>query len=224
MEVTPGGGRLWRFKYRIAGKEKRIALGIYPDVGLKDARERPDAARRQVAARIDPSEQRKAQKSRPRRRTRTRLRRSLESGSQCIQRSGRRATVTRLFVDSHSTSFPGSERVRSETLPLLNYWLCYTESDPEVLTKRRTERCRPAVGLRYAIATARAERDPSRDLMGTLAPVIERHHASITELWVTAARFSSLKSFHFHRLPDPSCSSTSTARSCHRGSRLNSPA
>lgn len=63
LEVTPQGGRLWRFKYRIAGKEKRISLGIYPDVTLKQARERLEAARKQVAAGIDPSEQRKAEKA-----------------------------------------------------------------------------------------------------------------------------------------------------------------
>jgi hypothetical protein len=42
LEVAPTGARWWRFKYRIAGKEKRISLGVYPDVGLKDAREKLD--------------------------------------------------------------------------------------------------------------------------------------------------------------------------------------
>jgi len=62
LEIAPSGGRWWRFKYRFAGKEKRISLGIYPDVGLKDARERLDTARKLVAAGIDPAEQRKAAK------------------------------------------------------------------------------------------------------------------------------------------------------------------
>jgi hypothetical protein len=48
--VTPGGGKWWRFKYRFDGKEKLLSLGVYPDVGLKDARDRRDEARKQVAA------------------------------------------------------------------------------------------------------------------------------------------------------------------------------
>ena len=55
LEVTPGGHRWWRFKYTFGGKEKRVALGVYPQITLKDARERRDAARRQLAHYIDPS-------------------------------------------------------------------------------------------------------------------------------------------------------------------------
>src|SRR5271154_4698096 len=63
LEVSPSGGRWWRLKYRFAGKEKRLSLGVFPDVGLKDARDRRDAARKLLANGIDPSENRKAQKS-----------------------------------------------------------------------------------------------------------------------------------------------------------------
>jgi len=62
LEVAPSGGIWWRLKYRFGGKEKRISLGVYPDVGLKDARDRRDEARKQIAAGIDPGEVRKAQK------------------------------------------------------------------------------------------------------------------------------------------------------------------
>lgn len=55
IEVPPTGSKRWRFKYRIIGKEKRISLGIYPEIGLKDAREKRDEARKQVAAGRDPS-------------------------------------------------------------------------------------------------------------------------------------------------------------------------
>jgi hypothetical protein len=63
LEISPTGGKWWRFKYRFDGKEKRLSLGVYPDVSLKDARDRRDAARRLLADGIDPSENRKAQKS-----------------------------------------------------------------------------------------------------------------------------------------------------------------
>jgi hypothetical protein len=62
LEIAPAGGKWWRFKYRMAGKERRVSLGVYPEVGLKEARERRDQARKSVAAGIDPSEQRKAKK------------------------------------------------------------------------------------------------------------------------------------------------------------------
>lgn len=63
IEVTGAGSKLWRYKYRIAGKEKRIALGAYPEISLKDARERHADARKLVARGIDPSAERKAAKA-----------------------------------------------------------------------------------------------------------------------------------------------------------------
>lgn len=60
--VSPSGGRWWRMKYRFEGKEKLLSLGTFPEVGLKDARERRDEARKQIAAHVDPSEHRKAVK------------------------------------------------------------------------------------------------------------------------------------------------------------------
>ena len=57
--VQPSGGKLWRLKYRIAGKEKKLSLGRYPDVALKDARERGAEARKLIAAGIDPSEKKR---------------------------------------------------------------------------------------------------------------------------------------------------------------------
>lgn len=59
LQVTPAGGKLWRFKYLFSGKEKLLALGKWPDVGLKMARQRRDAARALVAQGVDPSEKRK---------------------------------------------------------------------------------------------------------------------------------------------------------------------
>ena len=59
LEISPTGGKWWRFKYRLDGKEKRISLGVYPDVGLADARDKREEARRLVAAGIDPTEHRK---------------------------------------------------------------------------------------------------------------------------------------------------------------------
>ena len=63
LEISPNGGKWWRLKYRFNDKEKRLSLGVYPEVGLKDARDRRGAARKLLADGTDPSENRKAQKS-----------------------------------------------------------------------------------------------------------------------------------------------------------------
>ncbi|CUA97539.1 tyrosine-type recombinase/integrase [Comamonas thiooxydans] len=63
LELTAAGGRYWRLKYRIAGKEKRLALGVYPTVGLKDAREQASQARQAIQSGDDPSELRKTAKA-----------------------------------------------------------------------------------------------------------------------------------------------------------------
>ena len=61
--VAPKGGKWWRLKYRLGGKEKLLSLGVYPDVGLKEARKRRDEARELIAQGIDPSEQKKEAKA-----------------------------------------------------------------------------------------------------------------------------------------------------------------
>lgn len=61
LELSPAGGKWWRFKYRFAGKEKRLSLGVYPEVGLADARKRRDEVRALLADGIDPGVARKAE-------------------------------------------------------------------------------------------------------------------------------------------------------------------
>ena len=63
LEVSPKGGRWWRLKYRFNKKEKRISLGVYPSISLKEARERRNEARKLLAKEIDPSEYRKNTKN-----------------------------------------------------------------------------------------------------------------------------------------------------------------
>lgn len=63
LEIHPNGGKYWRLKYRIDGKEKRLAIGVYPEVSLGRARDLRDDARKLIASSIDPSGARKAQKA-----------------------------------------------------------------------------------------------------------------------------------------------------------------
>lgn len=62
IEIAPSGGKWWRLKYRYGGKEKRLSLGVYPFVSLKDARARAIAAKELLARGIDPSAERRAAK------------------------------------------------------------------------------------------------------------------------------------------------------------------
>ena len=62
LEISTAGGKLWRLKFRFEGKEKLLALGVYPDVSLKDARKRRDEARQMLAGGIDPTALRKAER------------------------------------------------------------------------------------------------------------------------------------------------------------------
>ena len=63
LYVTTNGSKYWRLKYRFLGKEKLLALGVYPDVSIALARERRDDARKLLATDIDPGEHRKVMKT-----------------------------------------------------------------------------------------------------------------------------------------------------------------
>ncbi len=63
LEISPAGGKWWRLKYRHDGKEKRLSFGTYPDTSLASARDKRDAARKLLAAGVDPGEHRKAEKA-----------------------------------------------------------------------------------------------------------------------------------------------------------------
>lgn len=62
--IQPSGGRLWRFKYRFEGREKKLAIGTYPVIGLAETRRRRDQARELLAAGKDPSRERQREKLR----------------------------------------------------------------------------------------------------------------------------------------------------------------
>lgn len=98
LEVSPRGGKWWRLKYRFAGKEKRLSLGVYPEVSLSEARQRRDTFRASLADGIDPGEQVKRdraakQAEQARQLTATRL--MLDSdGALSLRLGNRRLTLT----------------------------------------------------------------------------------------------------------------------------------
>jgi len=183
LEITPSGGRWWRLKYRFGGKEKLLSMGTYPDTTLKAARDKRDRAREQLANGIDPSEARRAEKA-------SRAAPVL-NGFEVVAREWH-ATVHRAQVS------PGHAartliRLEQDVFPWLSGVPIGEIKAPQMLqTMRRIEargaietahRALQACGqvFRYAIATGRAERDPTPDLRGALKPVLVKHMAAITD-------------------------------------------
>ncbi|NPU86554.1 MAG: integrase arm-type DNA-binding domain-containing protein [Syntrophaceae bacterium] len=196
--VMPHGGKYWRFKYRYDGKEKLLALGTYPEISLLDARERRDAARRQVAKGIDPGAVRKAQKKAETEATET---------FEVIAREWH-AKFTPTWTRGHAITI--MSRLERDLFPWIGERPINDIKAPELLAAlRRVEsrgalesahRIRTIAGqvFRYAVATGRAERDPSGDLKGALPQPGEKHHAAITDPKEVASLMRAIDGYEGH--------------------------
>jgi len=180
--VHPNGSKYWRHKYRFGQKEKTLAHGIYPDVGLKDARERRDQARKLLANGADPSETKRAQKA-------ASVARSADSFE----------VIAREWFEKHRDTWAASHadkiirRLEKDVFPWLGGRPVAEITAPEVLTVLRRIEGRGTLDtahraggncsqvFRYAIATGRAVRDPVPDLRGALPPARGGNFAAITE-------------------------------------------
>lgn len=182
LELAPNGGKWWRLKYRFAGKEKRLSLGVYPHISLKDARDRRDEAKKLVANGIDPAEQRKAQKAA-----------HIERAGNSFEAIAREwyTNCSKNWVKGHADkiikrlennvfpyigSRPVAEISSRDTLAMLKR----VEQRGVIETAHRTKQVCSQV-FRYAVATGRADRDPTVELRGALTPVKERHHPAILD-------------------------------------------
>lgn len=176
----PNGGRYWRFKYRWAGKEKLLALGVYPDVPLRRARELRDEARALVAAGRDPAQERREAQAQ---------RLALDSFE----------VVAREWYGRYSPQWAESHAVRTlrrferDLFPWLGGRPVGEIKAAEILAVIRRIEARGALDtahralgncsqvIRYAVATGRAERDPTVDLRGALPPAKGGHFAAETD-------------------------------------------
>ncbi len=182
LRVQPSGGKWWRLRYRFDGKAKMLSLGIYPDVGLKDARERRDAARKLLADGIDPGANRKATKS-------AKVERAANS-FEVIAREWFEKFKPQ-WEENHSTRI--INRFERDIFPWIGGRPIAELTATELLAVARRienrgalETAHRAIGncgqvLRYAVATGRAGRDPTGDLRGALPPVKAEHFSAITE-------------------------------------------
>lgn len=182
LEVSPSGGKWWRFKYRYAQKEKRLSLGVYPDVPLKKARERRDEMRKLLVDRVDPSQNRKAMKT-------ARLDRTSNSFE----------VIAREWIVKHGQGWVASHadrtmrRLERDIFPWIGDRPVADLTSLEILSCLRRIENRGAIEtshralqncgqvMRYAVVTGRAERDPTSDLRGALPPVQEKHFSAIIE-------------------------------------------
>lgn len=183
LEVADSGGKWWRFKYRVGGKEKRLSLGVYPDTGLKLARTKLDEARRLLAEGVDPAEHRKITKA---------------AGTDATADSFEAVALEWLTKNSHVWTEDHGEKIKRRLQRDLFPWLGKIpvgDVTPALLlttlrrieARGRIETAHRALQncsqiFRYAVATGRAASDPSRDLRGALPPVKPKHHASITDV------------------------------------------
>lgn len=182
IEISPNGSKLWRFKYRFQGKEKRLSLGRYPQVSLSSARRKQEEARCLLADGIDPSMDRQRKK----------LIASISAANvfgdvarEYIQRkliAEQRADVTvtkavwLLQQLEPIAKLPVADIRPVEVLAALRR----LEAKGKYETARRCRSFASRV-FRYAIATARAEHDPATVLSGALTSPKVTHHAAIVD-------------------------------------------
>lgn len=182
LEVMPNGSKYWRLKYRFNGKEKRLALGVYPDVSLALARERMQDARTLLAKDVDPSENKKAVKAA-----------KFEKSENSFE------VVAREWIASHMANkaashkdkvlrrfelylFPwiGNKPIADITAPQVLDAIKRIEKLGILETAHRALQTAGQV-FRYAVQTGRALRDVTVDLKGALPPTRTVHMASFTE-------------------------------------------
>lgn len=182
LDVMPNGSKYWRLKYRFDGKEKTLALGVYPDITLADARQRRDDARKLLAHEIDPSAQKKAVKA-------ARVERSANS----FEVIAREWHLNQLNTWTENHGVRVLSRLERDLFPWIGSKPITEITAPEVLAVARKTEFRGAgysahrliqtCGqiFRYAIATGRAERNPCPDLKGALSTIKADNFAAITE-------------------------------------------
>ena len=169
LQVTPTGGKRWRFKYRFDDKEKLLAFGTYPEISLAEAREKREAARKLVANGIDPGEIRKAEKeakAQPDNTFEIVAREWHEKFSPRWSPVHAETTIKRLERDA----FPwiGERPIAEIKAPELLAVLRRVESRGALETAHRVKTICGQV-FRYAVATGRAERDPCCGPQGRIA-------------------------------------------------------
>jgi integrase len=180
--VQPSGGKWWRYRYRFTGRQKLLALGVYPEVSLVEAREAHFQARKTLAGGNDPGAEKKEAKRLAVLNSETTF--EAIAMEWCESRKHK-------WVTSYSEAM--MVRLKSHIFPRLGNRPITEITAPEFLSVVRVveksgaldlaQRLMQASGqiFRYAIATGRAERNPITDLRGALKPPVKKHQAYLKE-------------------------------------------
>ena len=180
--VNPNSGKYFRYNYRFGGKRKTLALGTYPATSLRDAREKRDAAIKQIAGGIDPSENRKAIKQS-----------RAESAANSFEVIAREWYERNMIDKSEHHQKRAMSLFQRDIFPYLGSKPISDIKATELLAALRRIEARNAIEtahralqicgqvFRYAIATGRTERDITPDLRGSLRQAKEGHFSAVTE-------------------------------------------
>ena len=183
--VTPAGGKLWRLKYRIDGREKTLAIGSYPEIGLGEARRRREEARELIALGKDPSREKQREKMRARAQAADTFAAICDEYCAKRRKDGAKgwapATATRSeyllsLVSGSIGKLPIGEIEPADVLTAIRR----IEGKGKLESARRSLQLAGAV-FRYAVATARLASDPTRDLRGALTAPTVTHYGAITD-------------------------------------------
>ena len=198
LEVTPTGRKYWRLKYRFGGKEKRLALGVYPKVKIAQARTAAEIARASISQNVDPSAERRAKRQEQHRLSDAYTFRTVADEWLALQQTSWSENTfknaqRRLqnYVYPYIGNLPISHIQPADVLNVIRR----IENRDHIDTAHRVkQRCGQI--FRYAIATGRADRDPAADLRGALAPLRTKHHAAVTEPTQVGGLLRSIAQYH----------------------------
>ena len=182
LEVSPPGGKLWRFRYRHGGKEKMLALGKYPEVRGPEARKRAGAARQAVSEGRDPAAEKLAAKERARFGAATDFESVARQWHAKIELADNTRAKHLAFFEKDVFPWIGKRPIAELSAPHLLSVLRRIESRGAVDVARRTHNLCGRV-FRYAVGHGLCERDPSQDIeLGDILPATSvQHHASVTD-------------------------------------------
>jgi hypothetical protein len=196
MLVTTTGSKLWRFGYRFGGKQKLLALGQYPVASLADARVKRDDAKKLLAEGIDPSANRKEERRNARIARANTFEAVAEELMDKFEAEGDAPTTLkkkRWLLDFANKEF-GKRPIAEIKAPVILDALRKIEKRGRHETARRARSTIGAV-FRFAIATGRAERDPTADLRGALITPTVTHRATIVEPKAVGALLRAIDGF-----------------------------
>jgi len=183
--ITPSGGKLWRQKFRVDGKERKLSIGRYPEISLSDARKRRDDAREQLAAGKDPAREKRREKIRSQQQAENTFAGIAKEYCSKRKRDGDKAWapatavrseyLLRLLSDTIGP-MPITEIEPADVLAALRK----VESKGNLESAKRMQQLASSV-FRYAVATTRLKSDPTRDLRGALTAPSVTHYGAITK-------------------------------------------